>query len=89
MYYATLIFKNGNKLTVTIPKMVQFIDVPAANLTMTSGAEEFVDLTPGNIIDKGGFSNVTESKSHKIRFELCGNHPGFGTDDRNLDYKEI
>lgn len=88
MIRATLIYKNGKKVIVIIPKMVQFIDV-APNDTITSGVEEFVDLTPDNIIDEGGFTTAKLLGVNKIRFELCGNKPGFGIDDRDLYYEEI
>jgi hypothetical protein len=88
MIRATLTYKNGNKVTVIIPKMVQFIDVSPNDL-ISSGVEEFVDLTPDSIIRKGGFTEVEELKPLIIRFELCGNMPGFGTNDKNLYYEEI
>lgn len=69
MFKATLIYKNGNKVTVKIPFMLQFIDFAPINC-ISSGIEEFTALTPDNIINEGGFTEVSPLETNMVMFEL-------------------
>jgi len=83
MYYrAILMWKNGQQTEMATSKILQYIDVIAYPEPFK--CEEFIELTPDNIIDKGGFTKLFYANTPKIRFQLYGELPGI---DR-LYYKE-
>lgn len=87
MYTAILNRKNGGKITKHIPKLVSFIDIDEIDQSAKFDLEEFTDLTPDNIINKGGFTKVGGLNYKRTRFELVDHILKYsGT---TLIYKEI
>ncbi len=58
MYTAILNRKNGGKITKHISKLLSFIDIDEIDQSANPNFEKFIDLTPDNIINKGGFTIV-------------------------------
>ncbi len=85
MYKAILKRKNGQLVMKNIASVLLFIDLSFIEDRIHTPIEEFTDLTPDNIINIGGFTNIEIKNYRKIRFELIDQI----LDDNQLIYKEI
>ncbi len=70
MYTAILNRKNGGKITKHISKALSFIDIDQIDNSANPNFQKYIDLTPDNIINKGGFTTVGGCDYKKTRFEL-------------------
>lgn len=73
MYIAILKRKNGLEITKHISRIISYIDIEETDNQLNLNIEEYIDLTPDNIINKGGFSEVIELKMKRTRFILSTN----------------
>ncbi len=70
MYTAILNRKNGGKIIKHISKLLSFIDIDEINQSAKYDLEEFIDLTPDNIINKSEFTTVSGCNYKTTRFKL-------------------
>ena len=87
MYKAILKRKNGEIRTKNVSSVLSYIDLFFIEDRIHTPIEEFTDLTPDNIINVGGFTNVEMKNYRKIRFELIDQISEY--QGIKLIYKEI
>ncbi len=69
MYKAILQRKNGNIFHIFIPKILSYIRYDNPKF-IGKDIEEYIELNPNNIIDKGGFTEITPAKETSMIFYL-------------------
>ncbi len=70
MYQAILKKRNGKQITKYISKILSFINIDETDHSANYDLEEFTELTPDNLINKGGFTIIRACNHKIIRFEL-------------------